>query len=123
MKEEFNHMWLIMAHEKSAFLEECIDSIKSQSLSTRVAISTATPNEYIMSLGKKYSIPIFIKGGKDELRENWNYAYNLADTEWVTLAHQDDIYDTFYTEELFRYAKEKKMLLYFFRNMNRWGGQ
>ena len=121
-KEMFNHMWVITAHGNSPFLEECICSIKKQRLSTPVAISTATENEHILSLGKKYSIPVYVKAGKDELRENWNYAYNLANTEWVTLAHQDDIYEDTYTEELYHYTQSEKNALIFFCEYEPFGG-
>jgi hypothetical protein len=63
---------------------------------------TSTPNEHIRGLAEKYDIPLFIREGVSDIRDDWNFAYNQADTTWVTVAHQDDQYDEHYVEELMK---------------------
>lgn len=103
--KKFNHVWAITAHGESPYLEECIRSIKSQTVQTDVILCTATDNELIRKLSVKYDIPVYVKTGRDDVRENWNFAYNSADGNWVTLAHQDDLYESTYVEELIKHAE------------------
>lgn len=92
------HTFAICAYKESQYLEECIKSILSQSVSTNCLIATSTPNKHIQSLAKKYKIPYYIRKGKSDIQEDWNYAYNQAKTELVTIAHQDDLYESDYVK-------------------------
>jgi hypothetical protein len=75
---------------------------------------TSTPNDYIEALCKKYQIPFYINQGEKGITQDWNFAYNKADTKYVTIAHQDDLYDIHYVENLERYIKQAKKPLIFF---------
>ncbi|MGN0166279.1 MAG: glycosyltransferase [Lachnospiraceae bacterium] len=98
----FSHTFSICAYKESPYLEACIRSLKGQSLKTRVIICTSTPNEYIKNLAEKYELPLFIREGKSGIKEDWNFAYNSAETAYVTVAHQDDVYDPDYAITLER---------------------
>lgn len=98
--KEFSHTFAICAYKESEYLEECILSLKNQTLKTNILMATSTPNEYIKNLAEKYDIPLYVREGKSDIRDDWNFAYNSADTEWVTIAHQDDRYNENYAEEL-----------------------
>lgn len=100
MKNEFTHVWAITAHGELPYLEECICFIKAQTVYSDDIICTATDNEMIQALAQKYKIPVYIKTGKDDVRENWNFANNKDVGAWVTLAHQDGIYEKNYVEVL-----------------------
>ncbi len=93
---DFSHTFSICAYKQSEYLEECILSLKKQTLPTRIIMVTSTPNDYIYSLADKYEIPIFVRDGKSDIRDDWNFAYDRAETRWVTVAHQDDRYDPEY---------------------------
>lgn len=86
------HTFAICAYRESAFLEECLKSIMCQKEKTNMIISTSTNNTFIRNLSEKYNIPLFINPGKGDMQDNWNYAYNVADTPYVTVVHQDDYY-------------------------------
>lgn len=88
------HTFVICAYKESEFLEPCIQSLLDQTLKTQILMITSTDNEYIRNMAKKYTIPLSInaKGG---IGEDWNFALDIAEEagyEYVTLAHQDDIY-------------------------------
>lgn len=115
MSIEFRHVWAITAHGESKYLEDCICSIKKQTVKSEIIMCTATDNQLIRGLSEKYDIPLFVKKvGEDVVRDNWNYAYNVADGEWVTLAHQDDLYEPDYVEELQKKVRGKEKASIFF---------
>lgn len=94
------HTFVICAYKESDYLEQCIQSLKLQSYPSKIILSTSTPNKLISDLCKKYEIPFFINEGKSGLAEDWNFAYKLASTPLITLAHQDDVYEKKYTEKI-----------------------
>lgn len=108
MKRVSSHTFAVCAYKESPYLEECVQSLIGQSLETNILIATSTPCEYIKNIAEKYQIPLYIRDGASDIRDDWNFAYNQAKTEWVTIAHQDDKYDRDYVKELFRTIKQYK---------------
>lgn len=51
-------------------------------------------------LAWKYGIQVFVRHGGSNIRDDWNFAYEMADGELVTIAHQDDMYHKEYAERL-----------------------
>lgn len=108
------HTFVVLAYKESEFLEECIKSVCNQSLKTKVLIATSTPNEYINNLAKKYNLKVLINEGEKGIGNDFNFAIKCADTELVTIAHQDDIYDYNYAKEIIEnYQKYNKSLILF----------
>ncbi len=103
---EITHTFAICAYKESPYLEECIQSLKRQTVKTNIIMATSTPNEMIQTLADKYDIPLYIRDGKSDIRDDWNFAYNQADTEWVTIAHQDDRYNEQYAQCLLEKVSE-----------------
>ena len=87
-----DHTFVICAYKESPYLEECIWSLKGQSVSSHILMATSTPNEFLEDLSKKYKIKLFVNQGEKGIAGDWNFAYSLAQTPLVTLAHQDDLY-------------------------------
>lgn len=110
-----NHTFAICAYKESEYLEKCIRSIVGQSVKSNVIICTSTPNEYIRSLARKYKLKTYIRKGEPNIKEDWNFAYDKAKTPYVTLAHQDDLYNKDYTKELKKSIKKSKgdFLIYY----------
>ena len=100
MKEFKNHTFVICAYKQSQYLEECIKSILNQSMKSKVIISTSTPNDFINKLATQYSIPVFINEGEKGIGQDWNFGISKVKTDYVTIAHQDDIYKENYLEEI-----------------------
>ena len=109
-----DHTFAICAYKESEYLEECIKSALNQTIKTNVLIATSTPNEYISNLADKYDIPVYINTGGSGIAQDWNFAYLAADTEYVTITHQDDVYGETYVENLISYFKLTKNPLIFF---------
>lgn len=102
MSKQLSHTFAICAYKESPFLEECVKSVMEQNKKTNVLIATSTPNEYISSIAKKYDVPLHINTGEKGITQDWNFAYKMAETDLVTIAHQDDVYLPCYTEEIYK---------------------
>lgn len=86
------HTFVICAYKESPFLEECIKSLLMQSMQSKVIMITSTSNEYIKETAQKHQIPLYINNGDKGIAQDWNFGLQCANTKYVTLAHQDDIY-------------------------------
>ena len=100
------HSWAICAYGDSPYLEACLRSVSGQTLRTKAVICTSTPSPYIYELAEKYGMPVLVREGEPGIGRDWNFAYEQAETDLVTLAHQDDIYSSRYAETAVR-AKER----------------
>ena len=108
-----DHTWAVCAYGESPYLEECIRSLKAQTTQSRILLSTSTPSEYIDGIAKKYGIPVFSHEGSG-IGRDWNAAYDLAETKLVTIAHQDDLYEPGYTEEMLKEINRSRDPILFF---------
>ena len=100
MKEFKNHTFVVCAYKQSEYLEECIQSLKKQNVQSNIIISTSTPNEYITNIAKKYDLPVYINEGEKGIGKDWNFGISKIETDYVTIAHQDDVYKPNYLEEI-----------------------
>lgn len=101
-KYNTNHTFAVCAYKESPYLEESIKSLINQTVRSNIILCTSTPNDYIRDLSEKYNIPMFIREGKSDIQDDWNFAYDKAETDYVTIAHQDDVYDKSYVENLLK---------------------
>ncbi len=96
------HVFAICAYKDSPYLESCIRSLAGQRVKSPVILCTSTPSPYIDRLAGKYGVPVYARDGASNMRDDWNFAYHMADGELVTIAHQDDVYHKDYAAELLR---------------------
>src|ERR1700741_1143150 len=92
------HSFAVMAYKDSPYLTDCLDSLKEQTVRSEIYISTSTPSVYIDETAKKYGIKIFTTEPGQGIAHDWNFSLSVAKTKYVTLAHQDDLYDKQYSE-------------------------
>ena len=100
------HAFAITAYKESPYLESCIKSLVNQSVKSSIIICTSTPNAYIYGLAAKYKLSVIVREGKPGIASDWNFAYENADADLVTIAHQDDIYHHDYVKTLFEEKKK-----------------
>ncbi|MGI6108315.1 MAG: glycosyltransferase family A protein [Eubacteriaceae bacterium] len=91
------HSFAVCAYGDSPYLEECILSLRHQTAASEIFISTSTPSEFIYRIARLYSLPVFLSHGGG-IGSDWNAALSHAQTPYVTIAHQDDVYLKNYTE-------------------------
>lgn len=108
------HSFVICAYKESPYLEECVLSVLRQTVKSTVLIATSTDNHHIRSIAGKYGIEVRFSGKKSDIAGDWNYAYNQAETEYVTIAHQDDLYEPKYAETVIKMMEKREKPLLFF---------
>lgn len=106
MKEFKNHTFVICAYKESKYLEECINSLINQSVKSNIIMCTSTPNDFIKNLAQKYHIKMFINEGESGIGQDWNFGVSKTKTDYVTIAHQDDIYNENYLEEIVKHINQ-----------------
>lgn len=108
------HTFVVLAYKESEFLEDCIKSVLNQKYKSNVVIATSTPNEYIKKYAKKYNLKIYVNEGNKGIGYDFDFASNCIESELITIAHQDDIYDYEYSYEMVKaYQKYKKATIIF----------
>lgn len=111
--QQLQHTFVICAYKESQYLEECILSLKNQSVPSKIIMETSTPNEHIEALAKKYDIEVFVnpQGG---ITQDWNYGLAKVDTKYATIAHQDDVYEEDYAKAVLdKFVTRKRPLIVF----------
>ena len=114
MYTEKDHTFVICAYKTCEYLEECIKSLMTQTVKSTVLMSTSTPNDHIRTLAEKYNIPLFVNEGEKGIAQDWNFALKCAETDLITLAHQDDVYKPAYTEYMLKCINRAKTPIFFF---------
>lgn len=108
MEQTNKHTFVVCAYKESPYLEECLASLLRQTVRSEILICTSTPNEKISALSAKYDVPVRINKGEGGITGDWNFAMSQATTPFVTIAHQDDVYEPVYTETVLRRAEKSK---------------
>lgn len=116
MKDTNLHTFVVCAYKESSFLEDCVHSLLKQSYKSNIIMATSTDNMYIREIAEKYDIQLFVSPNQSNIATDWNFAYSLAKTKYVTLAHQDDIYDVNYSKELVEWLEKYQNALIYFSN-------
>ena len=106
------HTFAICAYKESPYLEECIQSIVNQSIKPNIIIASSTKNKYIEDLAKKYNIKTYLRNGKSDIQDDWNFAVSCCDTELVTVAHQDDVYHEDYLKNILEKYTGKELMIF-----------
>ena len=86
------HTFVVCAYGESPYLEECIESLLMQKLQSQIGLSAAQETDFLLKIADRYHLPLYIRNGTANLAKDWNFALSVANTELVTLAHQDDVY-------------------------------
>ncbi len=106
--------FVVCAYKESPYLRDCIQSLLAQKAPCDIYISTSTPNRFIENIAGEYSLPLIIQDHAPGIAEDWNSAYAAAETEYVVLAHQDDVYEPEYAEAaLTALARADRPLIFF----------
>ena len=67
------HSFVIIAEGENDNLEECIKSIKKQSVKTNVLLITDNENDFVMDIASEYGLGVMIYH-EDEMMNKYNFA-------------------------------------------------
>ena len=86
------HTFVVLAYGRSPFLESCLESLRGQSVASVVTVSTSTPFAGLEDVCARFGADLRVHGPNRGIGHDWNMGLRAAETAWVTLAHQDDVY-------------------------------
>ena len=88
-----DHSFVVPAYGVSPHLEECLDSLRKQTApGSEIIVSTSTPSEALEAIAHRHGVGYREHGPNAGIGRDWNQALSVASRDWVTIAHQDDIY-------------------------------
>ena len=91
-----NHTFVICAYGESDYLEECVRSLTCQTEPSNLLMTTSTDLPHIRDIANRYRIDLRLNPGSGTMQDNWNFGLQCANTDFVTLCHQDDTYGSTY---------------------------
>jgi hypothetical protein len=95
------HTFAIPAYGAAPNLAALIDSLRAQTaIGSRILLATSTASPELTALARRYDLPLHINTLHIDIAADWNFALAQAQTAFVTLAHQDDLYVPAYTAAL-----------------------
>lgn len=86
------HAFVVPAYGRSPYLEDCLRSLVAQAVRSPVVVCTSTPYDGLATLCERYGARLVVHSPNRGIAHDWNYAFDSVDSEWVTIAHQDDVY-------------------------------
>ena len=87
-----DHSFLVLAYGTSPYLSGCVASLVAQSRPSRIVIATSTPCAEIAGVARENGLSLLVNPQRKGIASDWNFAFRAAETRYVTLAHQDDVY-------------------------------
>ena len=94
-----DHAFVVMAFGHSPFLEGCLADLSRQSLRSKIAVVTSTPSARLEALAARVGADYFVNGAGGGIGADWNFGLRITGARYVTLVHQDDVYDARFLEE------------------------
>lgn len=94
-----DHAFVILAYQASPFLGGAIRSVCAQSRSSRIVVSTSTPNAHIEAAASEANAPVIVNPDRAGISADWNFALCATGARYVTLVHQDDVYHRDFLDE------------------------
>jgi glycosyltransferase involved in cell wall biosynthesis len=96
-----NHSFVIPVYGAAPHLTALIESLQAQTgLRSEILISSSTPSVELTAIAKRFGLPLHINPQRIDIAADWNFALGKAETQFVTLAHQDDIFAPGYAEQM-----------------------
>lgn len=95
------HTFVIPAYQESPYLETCIRHLIAQTVQSQIIITTSTPSLFIEEVAATYGLAYYINPQTPNgIAHDWNFALSKANTTLVTIAHQDDVYESTYVQTI-----------------------
>lgn len=111
-----DHSFVICAYGESPYLEECVRSLRAQTVPTNIIMVTSTPNDLVRGVAERHGIALYKSGRAPGIGSDWNFGVSCATTPLVTIAHQDDTYEPAYAQTALAQLGRVERPLIFFSN-------
>ncbi len=116
---------VLCAYGDNPFLQEAAQSLAQQSIPVKVIMVTSTPSAYIEGIARKYQFDYFVNPDKGKgIGADWEFAASCAQTQYVTIAHQDDVYFPDYAKNVLdSFARYPDSLIVFTNSCDKINGE
>jgi hypothetical protein len=95
------HTFAIPVFRAAPNLAALIESLRAQNgVRSEILLTSSTPSAELDAVSQRYSLPLHINPQRIDIAADWNFAFAAARTEFVTLAHQDDLFAPAYAAKL-----------------------
>jgi hypothetical protein len=96
-----DHTFVIPVYQAAPRLIALIESLRAQEgTPSKILLSSSTPSTELDETAKRHEIPLHINSQRMDISTDWNFALALATTKFVTIAHQDDLFESSYVSRL-----------------------
>jgi len=96
-----DHTFAIPVYLAAPSLGTLIESLRAQGdARSEILLASSTPSAELDAFAKMHALPLHINPQRIDIATDWNFALAAAQTELVTLAHQDDRFASSYVTRL-----------------------
>jgi glycosyltransferase involved in cell wall biosynthesis len=96
-----DHSFVIPVYGAAPHLTALIESLQAQTgLGSEILLSTSTPSLELTANARRFGLRLHINPQRIDIAADWNFALGKAETQFVTLAHQDDIFAPGYVVQM-----------------------
>jgi glycosyltransferase involved in cell wall biosynthesis len=96
-----DHSFVIPVYQTAPSLVALIESLRAQDgTRSEILLSSSTPSTELEQIAKRHAIPLHINSQRVDISADWNFALRTASTKYVTIAHQDDLFESSYVSRL-----------------------
>jgi hypothetical protein len=96
-----DHTFAIPVYRAAPNLAALIESLRAQTgARSEILLTSSTPSVELAEFAKRHGLPLHINPQRIDIATDWNFALGSAQTAFVTLAHQDDLFSPTYVVQL-----------------------
>ena len=88
-----DHEFVVPVFGDSPYLGRCVDSLLRQTVGSSIILSTSTPTRSVRAFADGAGLELRVNPVGAGIGSDWNFALQHARARFVTLAHQDDLYE------------------------------
>lgn len=95
------HAFAIPVYRAAPNLSALVESLHAQTgAASEILLASSTPSAELEAFAQRNSLPLHLNPNRIDIAADWNFALGAAQTAFVTLAHQDDLYAPDYVSKL-----------------------
>jgi hypothetical protein len=96
-----DHSFVIPVYLAAPHLATLVESLRVQAGDpSEILLATSTPSAELEDFAKCQALALHINPRRTDIAADWNFALSVAQTQLVTLAHQDDYFASSYVARL-----------------------
>jgi len=96
-----NHTFAIPVYGAAPNLAALVESLRAQTgPRSEILVATSTPSGELEEFARREAVPLHVNPRRVDIASDWNFALNMTRTRFVTLAHQDDLFQAEYASSL-----------------------